>query len=333
MTPSTIQTLCRALSAPLLLLGVGSAGAADKVTLALNWKAQPELGGFYQAIADGTYAAHGLEVDVKPGGPMVNNRPLLAFGQVDFLIGTNLLQAFDAVKQKIPTKVVAAFFQRDPQCILAHADGPHQSWDDLKRAPLLMGNSGRQTFFLWMHSAHGFPRANLRPYNHSLAPFLNDKTAAMQGFATAEPKRVQEAIGAMPRVWLLADHGWNSYSTVLETRVKLIEQRPDVVQRFIDASKIGWLRYLAGEDSAAADALIKQYNPAITDSQIAYSRDKMRELGLVDSGDAKTLGIGAMRVERVREFYEAMVTAGMYQPGELQPEDAISLQFIAGENY
>src|SRR5882757_5409009 len=90
------------------------AAGADKVTLALNWKAQPELGGFYQALADGTYAKAGLEVTIKQGGPMINNRPLLAFGQVDFLIGTNLLQTFDAVKQGIPSKAVAAFFQKDP---------------------------------------------------------------------------------------------------------------------------------------------------------------------------------------------------------------------------
>ena len=161
---------------------------ADKVTLATNWLAQPELGGFYQAVADGTYARHGLEVTIKPGGPLVNNRPLLAFGKIDFLIGTNLIQPFDAAKQQIPTKVVAAFLQKDPQCLLSHADGPWKTWDDLKQAPLLMGNAGRQTFFLWLHDAYGFPRANLRPYNHSLAPFLNAPRAAMQGFATAEPE-------------------------------------------------------------------------------------------------------------------------------------------------
>src|SRR5918995_1437668 len=171
-----------ALLAAVLWMQPSAAIGADKVTLATNWLAQPELGGFYQALADGTYAKHGLDVTIKPGGPMINNRPLLSFGRADFLVGTNLLQAFDAVKQGIPTKVVAAFFQKDPQCILSHADGPHRTWDDLKRAPLLMGNSGRQTFFLWMNAAHGFSRANLRPYNHNLAPFLNDKTAAMQGF-------------------------------------------------------------------------------------------------------------------------------------------------------
>jgi NitT/TauT family transport system substrate-binding protein len=312
----------------LSLLACTAASAADKVILATNWLAQPELGGFYQALVDGTYAEQGLEVTIKPGGPMVNNRPLLSFGQVDFLIGTNLLQAFDAVKQGIPTKVVAAFFQKDPQCILVHGDGPWKTWDDLKQAPMLMGNSGRQTFFLWMNAAHGFPRANLRPYNHNLAPFLNDKRAAMQGFATAEPKRVEEATGIEPRVFLLADHGWISYSTVLETRAELIEKHPDFVQRFIVASAIGWQRYLAGENRPAIDALIKKENSSMTDGLIEYSRRKMKELELVDSGDAKQHGIGYLRTQRVREFYDATVKAGLYKRGDLDPAAAITTQFI-----
>lgn len=320
-------------AAALLVIGLSTmhiaAAAADKVVLATNWLAQPELGGFYQALADGTYAKHGLEVTIKPGGPMVNNRPLLAFGRVDFLVGTNLLQAFDAVKQQIPTKVVAAFFQKDPQCILAHGDGPLRTWNDLKRAPLIMGNSGRQTFFLWMNAAQGFPKANLRPYNHSLAPFLNDKNAAMQGFATAEPKRVAEAIGAEPRVFLLADHGWNSYSTVLETRVDLIEKKPELVQRFVDASILGWRKYLEGGDgAAAADALIKKDNPSMTDGLIAYSRTKMRELELLGSGEPAEMPIGAIDVQRVRDFYKQTVQAGMYEAGDVEPAAAVSLEFV-----
>lgn len=314
----------------ILVVGFAANGnAADKVVLATNWLAQPELGGFYQALADGTYAAQGLDVTIKPGGPMVNNRPLLSFGRVDFLIGTNLLQAFDAVKQQIPTKIVAAFFQKDPQCILAHADGPVRTWDDLKRAPLFMGNSGRQTFFLWMNAAQGFPRANLRPYNHSLAPFLNDKNAAMQGFATAEPKRVTEATGEEPRVFLLADHGWNSYSTVLETRVDLIEKRPELVQRFVDASITGWRKYLAGgPGAAAADTLIKKDNSSMTDGLIDYSRTKMRELELLGSGDLAAMPIGAIDVDRVRDFYEQMVRAGMYKAGDVKPDDAVTVEFV-----
>jgi NitT/TauT family transport system substrate-binding protein len=300
---------------------------AEKVTLALNWLAQPELGGFYQALADGSYRERGLEVTIKPGGPMINNRPLLAFERVDFVIGTNLLQPFDAVKQGIPTKAVAAFFQKDPQCILVHRGQGYDSWDDVKRAPLMMGNLARQSFFRWLNVVHGFSKANLRPYNHSLVPFLVDKQAAMQGYATAEPKRVEEATGEEPVVYLLADHGWSSYSTLVETRTKLIEEKPEMVQAFVDASILGWHGYVYG-DRTAADALIMKANPAMTAGQIAYSVEKMREWGLVDSGDAEKLGIGAMDVKRVRRFYDEMVQAGMYQAGDLKPEDAVTLQFV-----
>jgi NitT/TauT family transport system substrate-binding protein len=304
------------------------ARAADKVTLALNWKAQPELGGFYQALADGTYAKAGLDVTIKQGGPMINNRPLLAFGQVDFLIGTNLLQAFDAVKHGIPTKAVAAFLQKDPQCLLANPDSGYTTWDDLKSAPLYMGNTGRESFFLWLNAAHGFKKANLRPYNHDLTPFLVDKKGVMQGYATAEPMRVQEATGKPPAVFLLADHGWSSYSTLIETRDETIAKRPEVVQRFVDASIVGWYHYLYDADVSAANKLIMRDNSAMTEGEIVNSRAKMREWALVDSGDAVKDGIGAMRVERVREFYQAMVGAGMFKEGEVDPAKAVTVEFV-----
>jgi NitT/TauT family transport system substrate-binding protein len=308
-----------------------SAHAQDKVTLALNWKAQPELGGFYQALADGTYRAHGLDVTIKQGGPMINNRPLLAFGQVDFLIATNLLQPFDAVKQGIPTRAVAAFFQRDPQCLLAHPDSGYKTWDDLKRAPLYMANTGRQSFFRWLNSAEGFQRANLRPYNHSLTPFLVDKTAVMQGYATAEPIRIKEALGREPEVFLLADHGWSSFSTLLETRNELIEKNPDLVQRFVDASILGWQHYLHNGDVAPANALIQRDNATMTDAEIAFSREKMRTWKLVDDGDADSgrTAIGAIDPARVRDFYKKMVSAGMYAEGDLDPDAAISVKFVS----
>ena len=219
---------------------------------------------------------------------MVNNRPLLAFGQVDFLIATNLLQPFDAVKQGIPTQVVAAFFQTRsavparPSRLGLHDVGRAQA------GAALHGQHGPAEFLpLARTQPTASSAAKLRPYNHSLAPFLVDKTAVMQGYATAEPKRVEEALGREPAVFLLADHGWSSYSTLLETRVELIEKNPDLVQRFVDASILGWHRYLDDDDVSAANALIQRDNPAMTDAQIAFSRAKMREWGLVDSGDAR----------------------------------------------
>ncbi|WP_197526277.1 ABC transporter substrate-binding protein [Botrimarina colliarenosi] len=313
---------------PLLLaLAPLVASGAEKVTLALNWKAQPELGGFYQALAAGHYAQRGLDVSIRVGGPMVNNRPLLPVGQAEFLIGTNLIPAFDVVKQGIPTRVVAAYFQRDPQCLISHADGPVKTWDDLRQAPLLLGAPGRHSFFLWLETSQGFQRSLIRPYNHNLAPFLVHKDWAVQGYATAEPRRILEASGKEPNVFLLADHGWASYSTLLETRQDLIDKRPELVQAFVDASTIGWYEYLYG-DAAEANRLILADNRDMTQGQIDYSIAMMRKWGLVDSGAALTGGVGALDSERVTAFFDAMTAAGLFKPGELDPTKASDSRFV-----
>src|ERR1700760_4596317 len=95
--------------------GAASAQTLDKVSFGTNWVAEAEHGGFYQALADGTYRKYGLDVTIIPGGPQVNNRLLLVVGRLDFFLSANSLQGFDAVAQNIPTVEVAALFQKDPQ--------------------------------------------------------------------------------------------------------------------------------------------------------------------------------------------------------------------------
>ncbi|MEN0110686.1 MAG: ABC transporter substrate-binding protein [Planctomycetota bacterium] len=310
-----------------MIAAATGAAALEPVTLALNWKAQPELGGFYQAITGGHYAERGLDVSLRLGGPLVNNRPLLPVGRVDFLVGTNLLQAFDAVKRGIPTRVVAAMLQRDPQCLLAHASAGYETLSDLREAPLLLGAPGRHSFFLWLEARHGFRRSLLRPYNHSLAPFLARERWAVQGYATAEPRRVTDAGAPEPRVFLLADHGWLSYSTTIETRQQLIDERPDVVRAFVDASILGWVEYLYGDPSEANERILRD-NRDLTSDQIAFSIDAMRRWGLVDSGDAERVGLGAIDSGRVDRFYRSMVDANLFTADEIDPTDAVDASFV-----
>ncbi len=296
------------------------------MTLALNWKAQPELGGFYQALAAGLYESQGLEVTIREGGPLVNNRPLLPAGKIDFLIATNLLQAFDATRQKLPTQVVAAIFQRDPQCLIAHP-GEARSWESLKQSPLYMGNTGRYSFFLWMEAAHNFQRTRLRPYNHSLAPFLADTTSVVQGYATAEPIRIEEVLSKPPQVFLLADHGWNTYSTLIETRRDLIAEQPELVRKFVAASAAGWRDYLHG-DNSQANALIRKANPTITPRQIKFSIGQMKARGLIESGEALAAGIGAIDPKRVAQHFQSLVEAGLFKPDELDPAESYTREFL-----
>ena len=302
------------------------AQALDKVSFGTNWVAEAEHGGFYQALADGTYRKYGLDVTIVPGGPQVNNRILLAVGKLDFYMSDNTLQSFDAVENKVPTLAVAAMFQKDPQVLIAHPDTGIKSIDDLKDLTLFISKEGLASWFQWLKADHKFSDAKVKPYTFNPQPFLADKSSAMQGFVTSEPYAIEKQAGFKPQVFLIADYGFSSYSTLIETRRDLVEKKPDLVQRFVDASIIGWYHYIYG-DNAAGNALIKKHNPEMTDALLAYSVAKMKEYGIVDSGDTLRLGIGAMTDARVANFYDEMVRAGVVKPN-IDFRNGYTLRFV-----
>jgi len=284
----------------------------DKVRFGTNWVAEAEHGGFYQALADGTYRKYGLDVTVVPGGPNVNNRILLPVGKIDFFMSANSLQTFDAVAHDIPTVAVAASFQKDPQVLIAHPDV--QKFEELKTRTLFVSKEGMVSYFQWLKADYGFNESKVKPYTFNPQPFLADKNSAMQGYVTSEPYAIETRAHFKPKVFLLADYGFNSYSTLIETRRDLVEKRPDLVQRFVDASMIGWYHYIYG-DSRPGNELIKKQNPEMTDALLANSIAKMREYGIVDSGDSLKLGIGAMTDARMKSFYDKMVRVGVVKSG------------------
>jgi NitT/TauT family transport system substrate-binding protein len=309
-----------------LALAPASAQALDKVSFGTNWLAEAEHGGFYQALADGTYRHYGLDVTIVPGGPNVNNRLLLPVGKLDFYMSANSLQSFDAVAQNIPTLAVAAMFQKDPQVLMAHPDQGIDKFEDLKQLTLFVSKEGLASYFQWLKADFGFSEAKVKPYTSNPQPFLADRRSAMQGYVTSEPYAIEKQAGFKPKIFLLADQGLDSYSTLVETRMDLVASKPDLVQRFVDASIIGWTRYLYG-DNAAANALIKRQNPEMTDELLNYSITKMKEYGIVDSGDAASLGIGAMTAARMNSFFSKMVRAGVVKPS-IDVGKAYTLQFV-----
>jgi len=308
----------------LAMLAATGAEALDKGTFGTHWVAQAEHGGYYQALVDGTYAKYGLDVEIVPGGPQSNNRMLLPVGKLDFYMGGNMIQAFSAVQENIPTIVVAAHFQKDPQVIISHPG--LDKWEDLKKATLFISKEGLASFYQWMVSQYGFKENQVRPYNFNAAPFIADKNSGQQGYLTSEPLAVEREAGFKPNVFLLADYGFSTYATTVETRLDLVEKNPDLVQRFVDASAIGWYNYLYGDNTKANEA-IKRDNPEMTDEQIAYSIAKIKEYGIVDSGDALEKGIGAMTDERMKDFFDKMVKAGVV-PADLDYKKSYTLQFV-----
>jgi len=307
------------------VLGVSPSIAEDKVSLGTNWKAQAEHGGFYQAVATGIYKKHGLDVTIRMGGPQINHPQLLAAGAIDFNIGSSSFGALNYVKNGIPMVSVAAIFQKDPQVLMAHPGQGNDTLAAMKGKPILIGAGSRATFWNFLKARYGYTDDQIRPYTFNMAPFLADKSAIQQAYATSEPYSVEKA-GVKPLVHLLADAGYNSYSCLIETSWKLVHDKPDLVQRFVDASIEGWYSYLNG-DPAPGNALIKRDNPEMTDDLIAYSIAALKKYGIVDSGDAKTLGIGAMTDARWKDFAATMIGIGLY-PRDLDLAKAYTLAFV-----
>jgi NitT/TauT family transport system substrate-binding protein len=311
-----------------LLTGTTGVFAQEKVVFATNWKAQAGHGGFYQALADGTYKKFGLDVEIQQGGPQVNNRPLLPVGKIDFLMTGNLLLTFDNIKNGVPTTVVASIFQKDPQAIFAHPGQGYEKFSELTKAPTaFISKDGQFSFWQWMKAEHGFKDEQLKPYVFNVGPFLADKKSVQQGYSISEPISIKAQAGFDPVVHLLADNGFSTYSTTIETRADLVKTKPQMVQKFVDASIIGWYNYLYG-DSKAANELIKKANPEATDAGIQGSIDLMKKLGIVDSGEAATKGIGAMSEARIKDFHDKMVKAGLYKPGEVDLSKVATTQFV-----
>jgi NitT/TauT family transport system substrate-binding protein len=290
-----------------------SALALDKVTFGTNWLADPEAGGYYQAVVDGTYEKFGLDVTILPGGPQSNGGMLLVAGKIEFFMGGDMLGDFLSVQENIPTIAVAADFQKDPQIFMSHPGAGMDKWADLPKATAFVSAGGMNSFYTWMRLAWGFKDENVKPYNFNSAPFIANKNSIQQGYLTSEPFEVEKQGGFKPNVFLLADYGYSTYATEILTRRDMVEKTPDLVQRFVSASAIGWYHYLYG-DNSKANAAIKKDNPDLNDEQIAYSVGKMKEYGIVDSGDTLKLGIGAMTDERVKDFFDKMVKAGIVKP-------------------
>ncbi len=308
-----------------LLLPV-AALADDKITFGLDWKAEAEYGGYYQALATGIYKKYGLDVTIRQGGPQVNHTQLLLAGRLDFNITGNSFLALNFVKENIPFRTVASMFQKDPSVLIAHPNEGNDSFPALKGKPIMISADTRVGWWNFLKAKFGYSDSQIRPYTFNLAPFLADKKAIQQGFLGSEPFSIKQATGIDPVVLLVADAGFQGYSSLIATSDKLIDTNPDLVQRFVNASIEGFYSYLNG-DPSPGNALILKDNPEMTQALIDYGRASMKSHGILDSGDAGTLGIGAMTAQRWQQFYQTTSDQGLYPKG-MDVTKAYTLKFV-----
>jgi NitT/TauT family transport system substrate-binding protein len=287
------------------LTGIAAGQSPDRIAFATDWLAQAEHGGFYQALAEGTYRKHNLDVQIRMGGPQVNGLQLLAAGQLDVAMG-DALQALSVVEQGVPVVAIAATFQKNPTVIIAHPGVTRL--EDLKGRPIAIGSASNTTFWPWLKQRYGFTDDQKRPYGFSVQPFLADPALSQQGFATSEPFSIEKA-GVKPVVFLLADLGYPPYSEALIVTRDSLGKRGDALARFVRASAEGWKSYLA--DPAPGNSLIKRDNPQMSDELLAFGWRKMKEHAIVDGEDARTHGLLTMTESRWTRTIEFLRAAGL----------------------
>jgi NitT/TauT family transport system substrate-binding protein len=306
-----------------------STGGLDKVKLGLGWKAEAEYGGFYQAAATGIYREHGLDVTIDATPPQTNMTQLLMGGVVDFMVG-NAVDTLKSVQQGIPKVTLASIFQKEIQILLAHPGVGNDALGQLKGKPAFISASANTTYWPVLKAKYGLTDDQIRTYNYNISPFLADKNSVQQGILTAEPYLIEKKGGFKPVILTLSDAGYNPYTFTLDTTQKLIDARPEMVQRFVDASMKGWYSYL--KDPQPGNAAIKQANPEMTDDLIAYSLAKLKEYGIINTGDAVKLGIGAMTDARWQSLVKELSGVGVLDPKVLDPkfdyQKAYTLKFI-----
>jgi NitT/TauT family transport system substrate-binding protein len=255
----------------------------------------------------------------------VNNRALMLADRIQFHMGGDMLLAFNAVQENIPVVAVMAAFQKHPQVILAHP-GEADTWEELKDLTLLIGDNGFASYYQWMIAAHGFTADQRQPYTFNPAPFIADKRKGMQGFLSSEPYAVETEAGFVPNVFLIADAGYSTYATTVETMQATIDTRPEVVKCFVEGSILGWYNYLYG-DNSAANAMILEANPDMSQDKIDFAIAKMIEEGIVDSGDSLEMGIGVMTEAMVGDFFDKMVAAGVVS-GDIDWRASFTTEFV-----
>lgn len=317
-----LRSVLPAMLLVLLILAARPAAAGERLRLGLDWLAEAEYGGYYAAQAAGLYAQAGLDVQIEQGGPQVNQAQKLLAGRLDVTVTGNSFLALNFVQEKLPFVAIAAFFQKDPSIILAHPGVGHDSFAALRGKPVMIGADTRSGWWNFVRAKFGYSDDQIRPYTFNLAPFLADPQAVQQGYLGSEPFLVAQQGGFKPVVLLLADAGFSGYANLISTSRALAAAKPDVLRKFIAASIAGWKIYLHG-DARAADALIKDANPEMSDALLAYGRGALRDHAIVEGPD----GIGMMTAARWQGFYTSMRDAGLY-PADLAWRDAFTLDFL-----
>ena len=291
-----------------------------KVTLQTDWYAQPEHGGFYQAVAKGYYREAGLDVTIVQGGPNMMPAQKLLMGDIQFTVGRSD-DVIITVARGLPVIMVAAYMQRDPQAIMFHTESGIHGFKDLNGRNIM--TTPAASFIPLMEKKYGI-KVSVTPLDFGMSRFLADPQFVQQCFITNEPYYVRKE-GASVGTLLLSDMGFSPYR-IITTSKKFVAEHPDVVRAFTAASIRGWRDYMEG-DRTAANELIAAQNKQMLPEFIAYSVGAMKEYKLIGGDPAKGETYGQIKPARIAEEIHQLVEIGVLET-PLKVEDVFDGSFL-----
>jgi NitT/TauT family transport system substrate-binding protein len=295
-----------------------------KITVQLDWMAEPEHGGFYQAAARGFFRDEGLDVILLPGGPGAHVMPSVATGKADVGqagdIETLLKQA-----EGLPFVQFAAVFQDDPAGILVHADSSVQRFEDLQGRTIIARPGW--AFLDFLKKKFGL-QLNVVAQNFSSAAFLSNREALQQGYYIAEPYHIIKAGGKMPRFLSTWDAGFRGYAVLVTSR-RFSRAHPERLRAFTRAYVRGWQEYLEG-DPGPAHAAMKQANANNTDEFMAFSRKMIIDERLVVGRDATggSARIGRLDPARFAAQITLLEELGLLPKGRVTAASTMTTDFL-----
>lgn len=255
------------------------------VKIALNWKPEPQFGGFYATHTLGFDAAEDLLLTVQEGGSGTPTVQMLANHQVDFaVVSAEEILISNARNPKNPVVAVYAVFDTNPQMIMCHHEKGFKSLRDVLAAPVTLAWQSGLTYAQYLKSKYPSIKARIVPYLGGVTTFLADKNFCQQGFVTSEPIAAIKA-GAKVDTFLIASEGFNPYTTVLAVRAETWRNQRDLVNRVVRAVGAGWRKYV--QNPEAINAEMHDLNPAMDADTFAKSAAAQKPLLSADGAMTK----------------------------------------------
>ena len=315
-------------SVTLFLAGIVSAFAAEKapfkIIVQLDWVAEPEHGGFYQAQARGFFKEEGLYVTLIPGGPNAFVMPKIATGQAQIgqADSTNTLLQ---IAQDLPLLQIGAVFQNDPSVLMLHKENPVSRFEELNGKTIMA--RPEWAFLPYLKKKYGI-EFSLIPQNYSVANFIARKDLIQQGYYIAEPYHIIKGGGKMPKFLYAWDAEFDAY-TILIANKPWARAHPEEVRAFLRAYIRGWRDYLEG-DPAPAHAAMKAANPNNTDEFMLFSRKMIIDEKLVTGRGANDgpQQVGRISRERFQTQINQLEELGLLAKGKVTVSQAMTTDYL-----